>query len=875
MNSVPPRLRPDLESPPQSSTGGPVYVVKDPISGEFYRLREAEYFVARQFDGETSLEQIRGRAEKEFGATLLPSTLADFVKMLYKRHLLETPEAAAKAREGHGGFVRGSSLYMRFKLWDPDSLLNRVVPRLQFLFTRWFLWATSLLVLLALAITIANRYELADEVPSFLRPESIPFVVVVLFALVSVHEFAHGVACKRHGGRVHEMGFLLLYFQPALYCNVSDAWLFTERRKRLLVAFAGPWIEMVLWAAATLLWRFTDPGASVHGLALIVAGSAGVKTLLNFNPLMKYDGYYLLSDILDVPNLRTKSFRYIGALVKGFFGKPEERALDVEPRLRRIYLWYGLSAVAFSYTALAFAVLILGDYFLENRGPVSILIAGVLVAARARTRITRLFGHGRSGSGEEEDMDHAEKAVLATESASVDASTPTEGPGRAEASSRSERSHRSDASRSEGSGRSGRSGRSEGSSRSHGSGRSEGGGRSEALVRSGTAVPARSSGPSEPAVVIARPRPVPVLSGVAAAPPSSWWPAYAIGAVVLAAVLLTVHLELRIAGPFNVLPQENADVRAPLEQIVEEIYVDEGQRVKPGDRIARLDDRPLKADLAGIQASIQEARAILRKMEVGPTAAEKAVAKAGVDKGSDALKYANLRVERLSTLYRQGLVSQKELEDAQEQATAAANTTTEAGTRLHVLEVGTRPEEIAATRARIEQLEAQRRYLEEQRALLDIVSPVAGVVATPTRQLKELRRQLVKKGDLILKVYDMKTVTAQIFVSERELDGIGVGQKVELRARAYPGTTFHGKVTAIATSAQGSTGVVTQPGVFNSGGADPNKSVLVTTQIDNPQLLLKPEMTGQAKVFCGPRTIATLIARRLALTFRVALWSWW
>jgi putative peptide zinc metalloprotease protein len=863
MNSVPPRLRPDLEIHPQSAKDGPVYVVKDPISGEFYRMREAEYFIARQLDGETSLEQIRGRAEQEFGATLLPSTLADFVKMLYKRHLLETPEAAAGAREGHG-FVRGSSLYMRFKLWDPDSLLNRIVPRVEFLFTRWFLWASSLLILLALGTMIANRYELADEVPSFLRPESIPFVVVVLFALVSVHEFSHGVACKRYGGRVHEMGFMLLYFQPALYCNVSDAWLFTERRKRLVVAFAGPWIEMFLWALATLVWRFTDPGAAVHGLTLIVAGSAGVKTLLNFNPLMKYDGYYLLSDILDVPNLRTKSFRYIGALVKGFFGRPEERALDIEPRLRRIYLWYGLSAVAFSYTALAFAVLILGDYFLENRGPVSILIAVVLVAARARTRITRLFGHGRSGSREEEVMDQAQKAALAAAAAGAETSPRTESSSRAEAAPRSERSGRSQRS-----GRSGTSGRPETSSRSETSGRSE------ALVRAQRAVPATSSGDPDAAVVIARPRPVPILGAITATPPSSRWPAYAIGAVVLAAVLLTVHLELRVAGPFNVLPQENADVRAPLEQIVEEIYVDEGQRVRAGDRIARLDSRPLNAELAGTQASIQEARAILRKLEAGPTVAEKAVAKAGVAKGSDSLKYANLRVERLSTLFKQGLVSQKELEDAQEQATAAANNTSEADTRLHLLEVGTRPEEIAATRARIEQLESQRRYLEEQRALLDIVSPVAGVVATPTRQLKELRRQLVKKGDLIVKIYDMKTVTAQIFVSERELDGVRVGEKVELRARAYPGTTFHGQVTAIATSAQGSEGVVMQPGVFNSGGADPNKSILVTTQIDNPQLLLKPEMTGQAKIFCGSRTIAGLMARRVALTFRVALWSWW
>jgi multidrug resistance efflux pump len=340
-------------------------------------------------------------------------------------------------------------------------------------------------------------------------------------------------------------------------------------------------------------------------------------------------------------------------------------------------------------------------------------------------------------------------------------------------------------------------------------------------------------------------------------------------------VLFTRRLDLRIAGPFNVLPQENADVRAPLEQIIEEIYVEEGQIVKPGDPIARLDDRPLHADLATTEAAIEEARANLRKLKVGATAAEIDVARAGVAKGEDTLKYATRRVEKLSVLYRQGLISQKELDDAEELAAAAANDRKEAGTRLRLLEVGTRPEEIAATAAKIEQLESQRHYIEDQLALLRIVSPVSGVVATPTRQLKELRHQLLKKGDLILKVYDVTTVTAQIFVSERELEGITVGQRVELMARAYPGTTFHGTVTSIATSAQGGGGTSSQAGVFTSGSADPNKSIIVTTRIDNQSHLLKPEMTGQAKIFCGQRGVADLIARRVALTFRVALWSWW
>ena len=151
-----------------------------------------------------------------------------------------------------------------------------------------------------------------------------------------------------------------------------------------------------------------------------------------------------------------------------------------------------------------------------------------------------------------------------------------------------------------------------------------------------------------------------------------------------------------------------------------------------------------------------------------------------------------------------------------------------------------------------------------------------GIVATPSRDLKEMKHQLVKKGDLIAKVFDMTKVTAQIFVSERDVAGVQVGQDVRLKARAFPDRTFEGRVTSIATSAQGSSAPAAEGGRSTlSSATNATKTVIVTTLIDNPALLLKPEMTGQAKISCGRRRIVDLIARRLTLTFDVAFWSWW
>ena len=137
-----------------------------------------------------------------------------------------------------------------------------------------------------------------------------------------------------------------------------------------------------------------------------------------------------------------------------------------------------------------------------------------------------------------------------------------------------------------------------------------------------------------------------------------------------------------------------------------------------------------------------------------------------------------------------------------------------------------------------------------------------------------MRGQLVTKGALIAKVYDVRTVTAQITIPENEIADIEVGQRVVLRSRAYPDATFHGTVTTIATAAEGSSSAGGETSASKSS-ASASRTFIVTTQIDNHSLLLKPGMSGQAKISCGKRRVVDLIRRRLARTVRVEFWSWW
>jgi multidrug efflux pump subunit AcrA (membrane-fusion protein) len=355
--------------------------------------------------------------------------------------------------------------------------------------------------------------------------------------------------------------------------------------------------------------------------------------------------------------------------------------------------------------------------------------------------------------------------------------------------------------------------------------------------------------------------------------------ALAAGAAV---ALVRGHAELRVAGPFSVLPIDNSDVRAAVDGVVDRIYVHEGDYVREGQPVARLIDIDTRAALEKTEAQLAEADAKLRMQVAGPTANEIDVAKATVTKAEDNLKYAQIRLAMAKKVFDENLLSRKEYEDVAALESAARNDLAVAKDQLKLLVSGTRPEDIEATRAQIEQFKADQRHLGEQRRMLTVYSPSTGIVATPTLQLKQLTHQLVKKGELVAKIFDLRTVTAQIAVDEKDIADVQVNQKVLLRARAFPDEVFYGTVNFVSTSVLGGTGTsggggeaAPSPVTSLTSSSNTKRTILVTTQIDNHSLLLKPEMTGQAKILCGRRRALDLVTRRLAHTVKVEFWSWW
>ncbi len=191
--------------------------------------------------------------------------------------------------------------------------------------------------------------------------EFLDFWILLLIAGF-LHETAHGLACKHWGGEVHQMGFMLIYFTPAFYTDVSDLYLFDKDYKRFWVIFAGIWMETVLGAASMLVWSFTAPGTFVNSWAykfLLMTSLTGL--LMNLNPLMKYDGYYALCQILKIDNLREDSFDYMKQWLRHYLSGGRSPVERLSKRKHRIFLIYG--PLAFVYRILWVSLFVL---FLKN-----------------------------------------------------------------------------------------------------------------------------------------------------------------------------------------------------------------------------------------------------------------------------------------------------------------------------------------------------------------------------------------------------------------------------------------------------------------------------------------------------------------------------
>jgi len=348
-----PQVRPDLEVSEQRQAGERVYIVKDPVALRYYRLGDMEYEVFRLLKERMTFSRLKATMEERFGLEFPDDTLLRLLGMMRRsdffvarglsdyKYLFEMKRVRRRAQMK--GWLYGF-LYLRVPLIDPDRFLNRTIRLVKFFFTPWFLLLWGVLGILALWMVASAGFGNLRSDLSRLGGWNMLLFLVSIAAVKSLHELAHAYTCKHFGGEVHELGLMLLVLQPVFYTNVTDAWFFPTRRQRLWVTAAGIFFELFIAYIAVIVWKYTDPGL-LHNFAFSTMVTCSVSTVVfNANPLLRYDGYYLLSDWLEIPNLRARCFRYISYLVRRYaVGKKVEFPVSTA-RERIIYVSYGISS---------------------------------------------------------------------------------------------------------------------------------------------------------------------------------------------------------------------------------------------------------------------------------------------------------------------------------------------------------------------------------------------------------------------------------------------------------------------------------------------------------------------------------------------------
>jgi putative peptide zinc metalloprotease protein len=344
------KLRADLEIRPETPDPRSSVVVKDSITQRFYRFTWIQAQVLRGLDGLTAPASIAAAASEQCQVTVEPAQVEDFINKLQGLLLLDTELSWSKlerASKSKPGFLN-NLLCIRVRAFNPDRLLTRIERRWnRFLFGPAFQVLAWVSIAAAGILSLVNWHQLYFSLPQIFTLYSLPLIVIVAFAVMTIHEFGHAMTLRHFGGRVTEIGLMVLYLIPGFYCNVSDAWLL-RKRERVLVSFAGGFIQILLWAWATILWRFLAPETLASRVCLIAIAFCGIQTLFNLNPLIKMDGYYLLSDFLEVPNLRQKSFGYLKQKLSFWLTGCSRRSPSWTAREKGIFVCYGLSAFVFS-----------------------------------------------------------------------------------------------------------------------------------------------------------------------------------------------------------------------------------------------------------------------------------------------------------------------------------------------------------------------------------------------------------------------------------------------------------------------------------------------------------------------------------------------
>ena len=439
------------------------YVLQDHASGRFHRFTPAAHLLISLMDGTHTVHRIWEIAAGRLGDDL--PTQDEVINLLAQLHgadvlvgdvppdVDELSRRSDKQRRAKLLQSIRNPLAVRLPLIDPDRFLTATMPFVRIVISPGGFLAWLAIVLTAAVLAGVHWAELTENITDrVLAADGLLRVALVYPLIKAVHELGHGYAAKRWGGEVHEMGILMLVLVPVPYVDASAASAFREKRRRALVSAAGIMVEMLIAALALFVWLNAEPGA-LRATAYSVMLVAGVSTVLfNGNPLLRFDGYYVLADLIEIPNLASQANRYLGYLTQRHLFGVRDIESPVSARGESAwFVFYGVTAFVYRLFIMVAIILFVATKFfiigvllalwaviimygvplaklmsflfrspvLQRRRPRALAISGAAVAAAVAALVLVPVPHGTVAEGivwvPDQAMVHAGSAGLVTD----------------------------------------------------------------------------------------------------------------------------------------------------------------------------------------------------------------------------------------------------------------------------------------------------------------------------------------------------------------------------------------------------------------------------------------------------------------------------
>ena len=866
----PPKTVAALDTHPSVDGSATTWVATLPPNrgrSRYFKFGHREYSVLSSLNGNMTVRDI---AAGNGGAAAVP-VIQKFLSALDSLGLLERGGAAAYFAE------TTQDLYRRVHILNPDRVLQWIDKKIGWTFGRPSLMA-SLAVIVCTAVVLLASADTVAAYTSYVYSEyGFAAILLMGLAIAISHEFAHGLACKHYGGRVPEVGVLMIfYILPAFYCNVSDIYRLRTRRERLWVIGAGIYWQALVSAAGATAWLVTNPYSAIADAGFLIFLGGSLNLLVNCNPLIKLDGYFALCQITGVTNLQKKSFDYTRSLIERVVAGPSVAAKlkiasrDAGPGL---LLGYCICSVAYS-VALVWIILDWAGNALMNwlglAGALLTIVLGALltrklwqlVARRIKLVSDRVFARlpetaaqlARpvallSGGKAMSDI-HEETALQKTERTALVESQPS------------------------------------------------------AVSRS-----SKTTGTNAPQW-----RPRLVKAGVSF--------------LALAALVMPWEASTGSDCSLELPPGRETAARSGVEAVLVEVFVQPGDVVAGGAKIARLADPQMEDRLTQLNAEITRLTTDASRIEEELRVRSELILSAGLKEKERQQKANELRSERLQisdankrqgdapdkvlpaslavlqsdvelkeielshsrqeaqryrTLLDQGLIgsqqhdaavntmkiAEKELQRAQARLEAALTDhrrmTVSAETDSLVAETEARAArsnfdaliaELHANRQQVESLRVRRDILQHEYDGMNVVAPRSGVILG--EDLRKMVGRRYSRGEEIVRIGELGTFLLRVDVSEREISDVRLNSPVRFKLKTLPGRVFSGQVSKINA----------EPMVNQQG----QKFYPVEVSVENSDGLLRPGMSGFARISFGRQAVGLTLAQKVWHALRPELW---